>query len=141
MDLGSIEWLGVLVATVVVFVSGLAWFSPRAFFPVWWRAMGKGDETPGSGGGPMALVFGLTLVAIVAQVTAIALVIQAAAGSAGDVDLATGLGIGLVVGIAVAGASLGHRLFAGHGVRVWAIEVGNDVLNLALAGAILSFWY
>ena len=34
-------------------------------------------------------------------------------------------------------ASLGHRLFAGYGVKVWLLEVGNDVLNFTLMGAIL----
>jgi len=33
---------------------------------------------------------------------------------------------------------LGHRLFGGHGYRVWLIEAGNDVLNWTIAGSILS---
>lgn len=141
MDLSTIEWLGVLVATIVVFVSGLLWFSPRAFYPAWWRAMGRTDEPGGGTGTPMALVFGLTLVGIVAQATAMALVLELAASGGMDVDLPTGLAAGLVVGVAVAAAALGHRLFAGHGLRAWALEVGNDVLNFVLMGAILSLWY
>ena len=59
----------------------------------------------------------------------------------GEIDPLTGLLAGLVVGIAVAAASLPHRLFAGHGIRVWALEIGNDLLNFALMGLILSAWY
>lgn len=141
MDIAAIEWLGVLVATIVVFTSGLVWFSPKGFFPAWWRAMGRSaEEQPAAGGSSMALVFGSTLVAIVAQVAMTALVIGLV-DPAGDVTLGEGLAVGLVLGIVVAGAALGHRLFAGHGFRVWTLEIGNDVLNLVLAGAILSFWY
>lgn len=49
-----------------------------------------------------------------------------------------GAGWGLIAGLLVAAASLGHRLFAGHGYRVWLIEVGNDVVNCVIAGAILG---
>lgn len=141
MDLATVQWLGVLVCTIVVFTSGMLWFSQRAFFPVWWRAMGRTDaDVPG--GANMPLVFGLTLVGMVLQATAVALVLGLVRDAGfGDLDQLTGLLVGIVLGIAVAAASLSHRLFAGHGVRVWALEVGNDLLNFALMGLILSFWY
>ena len=56
------------------------------------------------------------------------------------------LGFGAVTGAAVgvgiaAAASLGHRLFAGQGLVVWAIEVGGDILGLTLMGLVLAFFY
>ena len=51
---------------------------------------------------------------------------------------ASGAGWGALLGCAAAAAMLGHRLFGGHGYRVWLIEAGNDVLNWTIAGAILS---
>ena len=141
MELASVQWLGVLVCTIVVFTSGMLWFSQRAFFPVWWRAMGRTEQDL-PGGSSMALVFGLTLVGMVFQATALALVLGLVRDAGlGEIDPLTGLLAGLVVGIAVAAASLPHRLFAGHGVRAWALEIGNDLLNFVLMGLILSIWY
>ena len=45
--------------------------------------------------------------------------------------------IGLVIG---GGTSLSHRMFAGQGFKIWALEVGNDVVALAGAGAILTLF-
>jgi len=33
-----------------------------------------------------------------------------------------------------------NKLFAGYGFKVWAIEVGNHLLNFVLFGAILGAW-
>lgn len=49
--------------------------------------------------------------------------------------------VGLLFGFGFAGATaLGHRMFAGHGLIVWLIESGNDIVNLGIAGAILATW-
>jgi len=42
MPFAGINWLAVLVASLASFVIGFAWFSPKTFFPVWWKAMGRG---------------------------------------------------------------------------------------------------
>jgi hypothetical protein len=136
----TLPWPAVIVSIVVVFVSGLTWFSRRGFFPAWWSAMGKGEgDVPGVGQS-MPVVFGLTLVGIVIQAVAMALVVGLAHDALGDVDLLSGISLGLVVGLAVSGAALGHRLFAGHGLRVWLLEVGNDLLNFVLMGLIYAIW-
>ena len=40
----------------------------------------------------------------------------------------------------IAPTYLVNKLFAGHGLKVWAIEVGNHLLNFLLFGAILGAW-
>mgnify|MGYP000386092730 CR=1 FL=1 len=35
---------------------------------------------------------------------------------------------------------LSHRMFAGQGFKVWLLEIGNDVVALAVVGAILAAW-
>lgn len=123
-------------ASLVCFVAGFLWFSPFAFFPLWWRAMGKGDQKPGEGGPGMGVLFGSTLIGIVVQATVLERTL-AAIGARGPLQ---GLAWGLALGIGVAAApSLGHRLFAGQGFRVWLLEVGSDVLNFALMGAVLGW--
>jgi hypothetical protein len=139
MFLLELNWLAILVAFVVAFLAGALWFGPKTFFPVWWKAMGKGDEAPG--GDNMALVFGLTAVGALVQVIAVASVIYFVDLAAGPVGPLGGMLTGLLLGIGFAAASsLSHRLFAGHGLKVWIIEVGSDVLNYTLVGLVIGLF-
>jgi len=141
MSYSSIHWIGVLLCIVASFVSGFAWFGPKTFYPVWKRAMGQSPTDDPGESQNMAVTFGLTLIGIIVQAIVLALILDLLDRATGRVTLVTGLGTGLVVGIGAAAMSLGHRLFAGHGVKVWLIEVGNDILNFAIMGLILSFFY
>ncbi|MFN4002154.1 DUF1761 domain-containing protein [Microcella sp.] len=139
MFLLELNWLAILVAFVVAFLAGALWFGPKTFFPVWWKAMGNGDEAPG--GDNMALVFGLTALGALVQVVAVASVIYFVGLAAGPVGPLGGLLTGLLLGIGFAAASsLSHRLFAGHGLKVWIIEVGSDVLNYTLVGLVIGLF-
>jgi len=141
MSYSSIHWIGVLLCIVASFVSGFAWFGPKTFYPVWKKSMGQSPtDNPGENQN-MAVTFGLTLIGIIVQAIVLALVLDLQDRAVGKVSLVAGLGTGLVVGLGAAAMSLGHRLFAGHGIKVWLIEVGNDVLNFAIMGVILSFFY
>lgn len=137
MNFSDINWLASLVAFVAAFFASFFWFGPKTFYPIWWRAMGKNPEdVPGSSSSSMGLVFGLTALELFISAVVMTMVITVT-GAAGS--LTDGFVVGLIIGIAFAAApSLGHRLFAGHGLKVWAIEVGSDVLNLALMGAIIA---
>lgn len=133
----SLNWAAVGLSVLVTFVSGFVWFGPRTFFWAWWRAMGKGpDEQPSKEG--MGKVFGGTFVGIVVQAFVLAYVIGAIRAGQPDFGAMDGLRWGFSVGLCAAAAALGHRLFAGHGFKAWAIEVGNDVLNFTLMGVILG---
>jgi hypothetical protein len=138
-----VPWLGVLAAVAVSFVANFLWFGPRTFYPVWARALGRSPEDrPGEGLG-MGVVFGLTLLASLTMALTLSWVLQAAAALySADVTVGFGALVGVLVGAGIAAAaSLGHRLFAGQGLVVWAIEVGGDILGLTLMGVVLSFWF
>jgi hypothetical protein len=139
----TIPWLGLLVAMVVAFVANFVYFGPKTLFPVWWRALGNSGEPESVAASSMTVTFGLTIVGLFVQALALVWVLQAALALYGETD-ATAL-FGALVGLAVgagfaAAASLGHRLFSGQGLVVWAIEVGGDILGLTLMGLVLSFW-
>lgn len=140
MFLLELNWFAVATAWVVAFIAGAVWFGPKTFFPVWWKAMGrKEDEAAGSGN--IAVVFGLTAIAGLAQAITVASIIHFVALTDPNFGAAQGLITGLLVGVGLAAASsLSHRLFAGHGMRVWLIEVGSDVLNIMLMGLIIGAW-
>lgn len=140
MFLAELNWLAIVVAFVVFFAAGAVWFGPKTFFPIWWKAMGR-TEAEAAGGSNMAVVFISTAVANFIQVVALASVIYFVRLSDPEFTWWNGLLTGLLVGIGFAAmSSLSHRLFAGHGFKVWIIEVGSDVLNLTLAGLVLGLW-
>lgn len=140
MDALSLNWLAIVVAFVVVFIAGALWFSPKAFFPVWWKALGKTpDEMDGEPN--MAVIFGSTAVAAFVQVLGIAVAIGIVSIAFGPVGPLGGMLVGLVLGVVfTAAGSLSHRLFGLQGFRVWAIEVGSDVLNYVLAGLVIGLF-
>ena len=143
MTLSNINWLAVCVSAVAAFIIGGFWFSPKAFFPVWWRAKGRStDEIPGSGLN-MGLVFGSTFLALLVQSTFMAAILEImkTSGTVAHFGVMQGATTGLIVGVGIAAASsLTHRLFGGDGFKIWVLEVGNDVLNLVAIGAILALW-
>jgi hypothetical protein len=133
MDFCAINWAAFAVAYVIGFIFSALWFGPKTFYPVWWKLMGdrplpSRENAPGSA----FALFGATLLGLFVQLTAVALAVQAVALS--------GALIGLGVGLVGAAYSLGHRMFAGHGFRVWVIEVTPDVIVAVIAGVIFSLW-
>jgi hypothetical protein len=40
----------------------------------------------------------------------------------------------------IAPTYLVNKLFAGHGLKIWAIEVGNHLVNFLIFGALLAAW-
>ena len=131
----DINWTAVLVASLSSFVIGFVWFNQKTFYPVWVRALGRDPMQEGTGPG-MTATWLLLVAGIVAQAAVLNVVVN---WSTAEPTWTSGLLVGLVLGAAIAAASsLGHRLFAGQGLVVWAIEVGQDVLGLAAMGAVIG---
>jgi hypothetical protein len=134
MNFANINWAAFAVVYVIGFLLSSVWFGPKTFYPIWWKLMGDRPmptrET--QQGSPLAM-FGLTMLGLFVEVTAVALLVQVMTDVPGAL-------VGLFVGLVGAFASLGHRMFAGHGVKVWAIEVTPDVIVAVIGGVILSLW-
>ena len=137
----SINLPAIMASWLVTFVSGFLWFGPKTLFPLWWKLMGKSPaEVPG-GGRNMVVTFGSVLVGQLISIVTLALVMSPLIELGQVSDALDGALVGLLLGFGIAGATaLGHRMFAGHGVGVWIIESGNDIINLGIAGAILAAW-
>jgi len=123
---------------------GSIWFSPKAFFPAWWKAIGKTDsDIPGmAGSGEMVKTFGLTILASVV-VPVFMVMMVAAMGKVtpgGATALSSALtGLALWVGF-VAPSSLTNRVFAGQ-LKAWVLEIGFHLVTFILFGAILGAWH
>jgi len=136
----NLNYLAIFVAAIAAFAVGAIWFGPKTFFPVWWKLQGKKPEDA-AGSGNVGLMFGLTFVAQLVTSFAVALVLKLEELAGFTVTLGTGFQVGLLLGVFVAAAaSLSHRLFAGHGYRIWLLEVGNDIAAIVAMGLILGAW-
>ena len=149
MDFSNINWLAVFVASISSFAIGAIWFGPKTFYPIWIKAQGR--EVPAdegkSSGAEMALMFGGTYVGALVQVATLAVLIELARVANPALGWGEGAFLGLVFGIGLgAFASLSHRFFGQWNgnpygaLKVWLIEVGQDVLCLTIAGAIIGAW-
>jgi hypothetical protein len=134
----ELNFLAIGIAAFVGILIGGFWFSPMAFFPIWWKFLGKkpGDQT---GSNNMAVVFGSTFVAAIIQAIVMAVFLSLAEQATGSMDTVTGLAIGALVGVSFAAtASLSHHLFGGFAIKAWVLEAGQDIVSLAVMGAIIA---
>lgn len=141
MDFSSINWLAVVVCVVVSMISGSLWYNPKTLFPMWWQVVGNGREQPGMSN--MGMTWGLTILSSFVQAVAMAFMVKAMGSlMPGGVTLASGASTGFMLWLGfIAPTYLVNKLFAGHGLKIWAIEVGNHLVNFVLFGAILGAWH
>lgn len=133
MDLGSVNWLAVIVCVVVAMVSGFIWYHPKVFFPAWWAGLGKSGEP----GNPNPMIWVFTIIAALVQAVSVSFMLNVMGGT----NAASGALAGFMLWLGfVAPTSLANKLFAGQGFKVWAIEAGNHLVNFLLFGAILGAW-
>jgi hypothetical protein len=140
MDFASVNWLAVVACVVVSMVSGSLWYNPKTFFPMWWQVVGGGRAQPGMEN--MGMTWALTVVSSFVQAVAMSFMVTAMGGMmSGGISAATGASTGFMLWFGfVAPTHLVNKLFAGHGLKIWAIEVGNHLVNFVLFGAILGAW-
>jgi hypothetical protein len=134
----ELNFLAIGIAAFVGILIGGFWFSPIAFYPLWWKFLGKKpeDQTRSEN---MAVVFGSTFVAPIIQAIVMAVFISMAEQATGSMDTVTGLAIGALVGVGFAAtASLSHHLFGGFAIKAWVLEAGQDIVSLAVMGAIIA---
>lgn len=141
MTFTDLNFVGVLVAFVVSFISGGIWFGPKTFYPIWMKERGihSGELTRKQN--KPAILFGGTIVGLIAQTLTLALLITSLQAGNSDFTVLDGVLVGAALGIGIAAfASLSHRLFGGENFKVWIIETANDAINLTIAGAIITFF-
>ena len=141
MTFTDLNFIGVLIAFAISFVSGGIWFGPKTFYPIWMKERGIASGQLTSQQNKPALLFGGTIIGILVQTLTLALVINSLQQNGAEISTLDGATIGLALGVGIAMfASLSHRLFGGENIKVWLIETTNDALNLTIAGAVIAFF-
>lgn len=141
MTFTDLNFIGVLVAFAISFISGAIWFGPKTFYPIWMKERGIANGQLTTQQNKPALLFGGTIIGVLIQTLTLALVINSLQHSGVEIGLLDGAGIGFALGVGIAMfASLSHRLFGGENLKVWLIETANDALNLTIAGAVIAFF-
>ena len=141
MTFEGLNILGIIAAFGFSFVSGAIWFGPKTFYPIWMKARGITSGQLTTQQNKPALLFGGTIIGILIQTLALALIITGLQKQNSDFSVADGALVGFAVGVGIAAfASLSHRLFGGESVKVWIIETANDAINLTIAGMIITYF-
>lgn len=136
MDVQSISGLNyaaVLVAAVLAFVIGGAWYSPALFGKTWQRESGLSDAQLQAGNPPK--IFGLSFVlALVA-----AFVFATFLGPKPALGLA--LPAGAMAGIAWVSTSFGiNYLFERKSLTLFLVNAGYHTLQFTTMGLVLGLW-
>ena len=141
MTFSNLNFVGVLVAFLVSFISGGIWFGPKTFYPIWMKAKGNSSGQLTSNQNKPVLLFGGTIVGVLVQTLTLGLIINSLQLHNPDLGVIDGAGVGFALGVGIGMfASLSHRVFGGDSLKVWIIETANDAINLTVAGAIIAFF-
>ena len=128
------NWVAIIIATIVNMFLGSVWFSQSVFGKKWMEWEGHGDMTMG-GSRPLGVLIAITGVgALVSSYVMAYLLIQT-----GTQDVVGGAKLGLYCGIGlVAPALLADHLFNNRKDMLLLIVAGYPVVGLLLTGAILG---
>jgi len=139
IDLSAINWLAVIVATLIYFALGAAWFAPQT--PIgraWVSASGYESPTTGMASSSVFYVVPAATTFVIAVATAII------ASATGTDTLEEGIVLGLVVGLGYAATILlTTAAFEFSKPRQWTwgvIDAGYHVVGILITAVILALW-
>lgn len=131
----SINYWAVIIAGISAMIVGFVWYMPRLFGKSWMGLIGKSEEQiKAEWNGAMLL-----------QTFVTALIMFYVLAHFIDYTGATTIGEGAQTGLwlwlgFVATTMYTNILYEKRPVKLWAINTGYQLVNLLIAGAILSIW-
>lgn len=131
VDFGAINYLAVLIATLLAFGLGALWYGPPLFGKAWQVEMGLSDEDLQSGN--MGMTYGTTFVVAFIAMYFLAIFMGP------DASFLSGALHGAIIGTVFIATSIAtHYLFSQKSLKIFLIDAGYDVVRYALAGAVLG---
>lgn len=133
--LGELNWLAVIAASFVAFLSGAIWYSKPLFGKKWQKSVGLSDKQVNSGN--MGEIMGVSIAGIAVSAVAIGLLVKVLVLT----TVVQGALFGFMVAVGILGANkLMQVKFERRPINYWYITLGGDIVALSLMGAILAVW-
>ncbi|MZQ82593.1 DUF1761 family protein [Paenibacillus sp. 5J-6] len=133
MNLLEVNYLAVLVATVVTMVLGFLWYSPVLFGRAWAKLRHVKMEEM-SGGGPLTYI----LTALTALGGSFILALLLTMGDA--TTWVTGLAVGALIGLSISLKIGMNYLFENAKLPLYFITVGYHLVAYLIGGIIIGAW-
>lgn len=129
----ALNWVAVVLAAVAIIVVGFIWYLPQVFGTRWAALAGR--PLPQVAQVPPATIVASVVVALVT-----AYVLAVVIDGLGAASLTDGAIVGFLAWLGfVATTSYGSVLWEGRPTAYWAINAGNALVGLAVAGAIIGY--
>lgn len=133
-NLGEINYLAVLVATVAHMAVGFLWYGPL-FGETWMRAIGKTRDEVAEVAGSLPYAVSTLSALVIAFTLALFLTLPA------QVDVVTGVVFGVIAALGfIAPAVATGAVFEGRPWTVTLLTIGYELISLVIMGAILGAW-
>ena len=142
MNYPSINYLAVLVSTIVIFALGGLWYSPALFAKRWIRLQNKTEEQmrAEAAAANMPLLYLAAFVCAFLQSWVLAMVIGHMSQVA-EMSIAHAAIFSALLWVGFAGStSFASALFSGAPRQLWAINSLYNLVSFVIAGIILGLW-
>ena len=142
MNYPSINYLAVLVSTIVIFALGGLWYSPALFAKRWIRLQNKTEEQmrAEAAAANMPLLYFAAFVCAFLQSWVLAMVIGHMSQVA-EMSIAHAAVFSALLWVGFAGStSFASALFSGAPRQLWAINSLYNLVSFVIAGIILALW-
>ena len=131
----SVDYLAVLLSSIVAFAIGAVWYSPALFFKPWAESVGKTEEELKKGATPFSYV--ITFLAWFVSVYVLARIFW----FLGINSIGPGLRITFLCWLGFgATPSLIHTLFEGKKILLWIINWGYILVGFLVSCFLLTIW-
>ena len=131
VQFSNINWLAVVVVTILSFVLGALWHSPFLFGKTWARETNRNSDQKVN----FLQLFGFSAIAHFASTIALA------AFLGNNSNVLSGLSAGLLISIFWVSTSIAVTyLFANRSMKLFLIDAGFYVVFFSVAGIILGAW-
>ena len=135
IEWSDLNWLAVIVASVIGYALGAVWY--MALAKPWMAGTGLTREIVASRKQATLRAYAISAIGAFIATLALAILVQLT----GTTDAGGGLALGLLVGIGfIAVNHAVHDSFEFRPMKLYLINTGYPVLQLALAGLILGIW-
>ena len=136
IDLGAINWLAVVVATIFAMAFGMLYYMPFAVGNAWMAEIGTTAEEMAARGNH-ALPIVVAIVGAILTVTVIAILVQLT----GAESFVGGVIIGalVAVGLVLAPMATGY-IFEGRPLKLYFINAAENTISLLVISLIMTLW-